>query len=441
MSEKQDRILIADDDPGVLASIAWVLRLACPTCKVLKTTTGQACLDAITLEPPDILILDVHLPDINGNEICQRLKADEATRHIPILMVTGGNFKPGGKAAALESGADAYLYKPFENAELAAQVKVMLRIKRTEDSLRGQKFVLEAAVREQTEELEHHRRALQDKVCILEDLLEAKTKALIEKDHAASDRLLTMGIAHEINNPSTFIASNLQTFEHFWVQINKALDPEAAPGSIDRRQIDFIRAEMPPLVEGMKKGVERISTIIWHMKHYASDIMINARFLTIPALVRSALEMTHGQLPPHVTVTTEIPQTIPQLYGSEQMLSQVLVNLIANAAHAIGESGNPGVIHVRAWIDADVWIVLEVSDNGPGMPAAALAKIFNPFFTTRRNKGGTGLGLFFSQGIVKGHRGSLSAASVQGSGSTFTIRLPVANAQSGAATPQEGRLP
>ena len=73
-----------------------------------------------------------------------------------------------------------------------------------------------------------------------------------------------------------------------------------------------------------------------------------------------------------------------------------------------------------------MWVVMEVSDNGPGIAAPDLARIFNPFFTTRRDKGGTGLGLFFSHGIIKGHHGSLSAASVQGSGSTFTIRLPAA---------------
>ena len=207
MAVNQDRILVADDDAGVLAVIALVLRNACPACKILTATTGQECFDVIAREHPDILVLDVNLPDINGHEICRRLKAEEATRHLPILMVTGGEIQPGRKAAALESGADAYLYKPFENAELTAQVKVMLRIKQTEDSLRRQKEVLEQAVREQTEELEQNRRALQDKVRVLEDLLESKTKALIDKDHAASDRVLTMGIAHEINNPSTFIAS------------------------------------------------------------------------------------------------------------------------------------------------------------------------------------------------------------------------------------------
>ena len=427
MADNPDSILIADDDAGVLAVIALVLRTACPSSKILKATTGQACLDTIALEHPDILILDVQLPDISGKELCRKLKSDAATRHIPILMITGGGFRPGRKAAALESGADAYLYKPFENDELAAQVKVLLRIKRTEDSLRGQKDVLEEAVRKQTEELEHHRRALQDKVQILEELLAAKTKALIDKDNTASDRLLTMGIAHEINNPSTFIASNLQTFEQFWVLINQALTPGFAPSESDRQRLEFIRTEMPSLIGGMKKGVERISSIIWHMKHFADDIMINARFLTLPALIASAAELLHGQLPQIATVTTDIPDTLPQVYGSEMMLSQVLVNLIANAAHAISDSGQPGTIHVSARIEADVWIIIDVADNGPGIAADVLAKLFNPFFTTRRGKGGTGLGLFFSQGIIKGHRGSLSAISTLGSGSTFTIRLPVAN--------------
>lgn len=426
MAEQQDRILVADDDAGVLTLIATILRLAFPAGQVRTAISGQDCLDAIARELPDILILDVNLPDIHGSEICRRLKADDVTRHIPILMVTGGDYKPGRKAVALESGADAYLYKPFESSELGAQVKVMLRIKRTEDSLRGQKAVLEEAVRLQTEELEQHRGALQDKVRVLEELLSARTKALIERDHAASDRLLTMGIAHEINNPSTFIASNLQTFEQFWAHINKALDPGVVLDDAEQQRLAFIRAEMPSLIEGMRKGVERIAAIIWHMKHYADDILSNARFLPIPALIHATLDFVRGQLPPRVTVTTEISDTLPEIYGSEKMLGQVLLNLLANAATAIGDSGKPGTIHIRARCEAGVWIVIEVTDNGPGIAADVLAKLFNPFFTTRRAKGGTGLGLFFSQGIVKGHHGSLAAASVLGGGATFTIRLPVA---------------
>lgn len=424
---KQDSILVADDDAGMLTMISMVLQFACPTYRVTTTTTGQACLDSVAREHPSILILDVHLPDIDGTELCLRLKADETTCHIPILMVTGGDFHPGRKAAALESGADAYLYKPFEIAELAAQIKVMLRIKQTEDSLRGQKTLLEQAVREQTVELEQHRRALQEKVSILEDLLQARTKALIEKDHAASDRLLTMGIAHEINNPSTFIASNLHTFEQFWSHIDQALTPGYTPDASDRQRLDFIRAEMPALIDGMKQGVGRISSIIWQMKHYATDIMINARFLTVPTLICAAIELMRVQLPTEVVLSCEIPETLPQIYGSEQMLNQVLTNLISNAAHAIAESGKPGTIHIRAWLDADVWLVIEVIDNGPGIAEADLARLFNPFFTTRRGKGGTGLGLFFSQGIIKGHRGSLTATSVSGGGTTFTIRLPKAD--------------
>ena len=79
----QDTILVADDDVSVLTVIAWVLREACPACNIRTASTGQGCLDLIALEPPDILVLDVHLPDINGNEICQRLKADAATGSSP----------------------------------------------------------------------------------------------------------------------------------------------------------------------------------------------------------------------------------------------------------------------------------------------------------------------------------------------------------------------
>lgn len=430
MARTQNIVLIADDDSIVVALIGRILRSACPECKVVTAATGHSCLDLIDTEHPDILILDVRLPDMDGHEICRRIKANERTSHITVLMITGGDTQTGKKIAALESGADAYLFKPFQNDELAAQIKVMLRIKQTEDSLRRQKDILEQAVREQTEELDQSRRALQDKVRILEDLLESKTKALIEKDNDASDRLLTMGIAHEINNPSTFIASNLQTFEQFWEHIKLGLDRSTTLTPEDRARLDFVVREMPGLIRGMKKGTERISSIIWHMKHYAGDIMANARLLSAAHLVQSTIELTRVQVQPNVSIVTDIPDGLPPIYGSEQMLCQVLVNLVSNAAHAMEESGKGGTITIRGRLEADVWIVLDVIDTGPGIQQKDLAKLFDPFFTTRRGKGGTGLGLFFSQGIIKGHRGSLSAGSIEGRGATFTIRLPVVETKS-----------
>ncbi len=318
----------------------------------------------------------------------------------------------------------------------------MLRIKRAEDLLREQKESLERTVKEQTVELEHSRRELQFKVRILEGLLESKTKAVIEKDHAASDRLLTMGIAHEINNPNAFISSNLQTFARFWEVVDRALDKDATLTEKELQQLAFVRKEVPGLVNGMRKGTERISSIIWHMRNYAGDIMANARILDVPRLIDSAVEMASVQLPPTIEVSRKMPKSLPKIYGSEQMLCQVIVNLLTNAAHAINDSGKPGAITVRARRETGDGVAIEISDTGLGIDGKDLERLFDPFFTTRRGKGGTGLGLFFGHGIVKGHKGVLTAESEPGKGATMTIRLPPADAElvrSAAAAADDGK--
>jgi signal transduction histidine kinase len=160
------------------------------------------------------------------------------------------------------------------------------------------------------------------------------------------------------------------------------------------------------------------------MKGMANDILSDARMVAAASVIDTACELTLPQMAPGVTLVKSVSDSLPKLYGSEDLLVQAVSNLLQNAANAIADSGRDGTITVRAFPDGQGGVQVEVSDTGAGIKPSDLEKVFSPFFTTRRTQGGTGLGLFFTHGVVKGHRGTLLVRSRVGEGTTFVLRLP-----------------
>jgi signal transduction histidine kinase/DNA-binding response OmpR family regulator len=148
-----EKILIIDDETEILNFIQRLLSKYLPEVKVIAVNSGLAGIEQAHAAQPDAILLDINMPDLSGYDVCRRLKADENTRHIPIIIFTGMHTDSRSRIKGLDLGADAFLTKPIGGAELVSQVKVMLRIKRSEDLLRQEKDLLEAAVEERTREL------------------------------------------------------------------------------------------------------------------------------------------------------------------------------------------------------------------------------------------------------------------------------------------------
>ncbi|HME45207.1 MAG TPA: response regulator [Syntrophorhabdales bacterium] len=128
------KVLITDDDPELLRLTATILERA--GYEVLEASTGKECLEATQAHHPDIILLDVILPDISGIEVCKQIKADEALRDIFVILVSGVQVSSEYQAEGLDVGADGYIIKPISNKELVARVHSLVRIKRAEDALR-----------------------------------------------------------------------------------------------------------------------------------------------------------------------------------------------------------------------------------------------------------------------------------------------------------------
>ena len=227
-------------------------------------------------------------------------------------------------------------------------------------------------------------------------------------------------MAHEINNPTSFVAVNIQTLEENLPVLIDAFD-ENATGEQKKKARMFV-ATISDILAEMKNGVARIRNIVNGLKTYAHAGSEKRQCFDINECIESALHLCANKLKHRVKVWKKIVGT-PVVYGDKYQLDQVFVNLFTNAADAIEETGKDGALDIEAG-GADGNVTVTVRDNGQGIPAASLEKIFMPFFTTKAIGKGTGLGLSISRNIIKDHNGDLRVENIADGGAQFTIVLP-----------------
>lgn len=240
------------------------------------------------------------------------------------------------------------------------------------------------------------------------------------------------GVAHEINNPISFISYNIPLLEEIWKAVEPGLHrlEEVDPRwrSRDVRP-DEISRHMREIIDAFRIASNRISRVITNLKEFSRSDERSSRMksLQVAEAVQGALLIAGGQVRQTVsTIEQRIEPDLPPVRGNIQKLEQVLTNLLINAHQAVPAGERKGRITVSARsvprLDA---VLLEVEDNGRGIPREDLGHLFDPFFTTRRDSGGTGLGLSISYGLVREHDGQIAVLSRPGIGSRFSIFLPV----------------
>jgi signal transduction histidine kinase/ActR/RegA family two-component response regulator len=245
----------------------------------------------------------------------------------------------------------------------------------------------------------------------------------LQSEKLASIGMLAAGVAHEINNPASFVLANLEALAELLQSSDGKAKPDLKaapkPGSSD------FRFEAMNIVQESKEGMARIHRIVRDLRAF-SRLDEDATLLTdANAAVDSALSMLRSELRYRAQVERDLRAT-RGVRASAARLGQVFLNLIMNAAHALA-AGNPkrNRLYVRSYDDGD-HVVIEVEDNGPGIPTEVLPRIFESFFTTKPPGVGTGLGLSISRDIVSSAGGELTVESVPGRGALFRVRLPAA---------------
>lgn len=275
--------------------------------------------------------------------------------------------------------------------------------------------------------------------------LKATQAQMLQSEKMASIGQLAAGVAHEINNPTGFVSSNLNTLSDYQDDISTLIEqyrrlvknlketmatagyPVAISEQLERIadleavvDIDFVLNDISDLVKESREGTERIKKIVLDLKDFAHPGEDKPKFADINKGLDSTLNVVWNELKYKAKVTKEYGD-LPQVKCYPQQLNQVFMNLLVNAAQAIENEGEVRIV-TRS---VDGYAEIKISDTGKGIPEENLSKIFDPFFTTKEVGKGTGLGLNVVYNIIEKHNGTIDAESMVGKGTTFTIRIPV----------------
>ena len=251
---------------------------------------------------------------------------------------------------------------------------------------------------------------------------------LMQSYKLASLGKLVAGVAHEINNPNTFILGNLKIVQESLQDIFPILDEyyqKEKDLKIARLNYDVFKDNISVLVSDMINGANRTKKIVADLRNFAKkDNGAFTEDVDLNDIIKNNLTLTRKQINKYAELEVDLKNNLPIFKGSINKLEQVLLNLTINASEAI--ETEKGMIKIKTDYDEpEKQVLLIVSDNGSGMDEETMKNIFDPFFTTKRDKGGIGLGLSITYGIIKDHGGRIDVSSKVGSGTTFTIRFPV----------------
>jgi signal transduction histidine kinase len=369
-------ILVVDDNETARYAKARVLRAA--GFQTLEAGTAADALHLVAERRPRLVVLDVHLPDLSGWEVCQRIKQDPATASVPVLQVSATFVSEEDTVRALEGGADACLTEPLEAPVLVATVRALLRARAAEDSLR------DALAREQ------------------------EARGAAETANRAKDEFLAL-LSHELRSPLGAILT--------WATLLREAPVDAAITARGLETIERNARLQAKLVEDLL-DVSRIVT---------GKSRLDLGLVEIAPLVDATLESVGpAALAKGIRLDIFVDPEVGPLLGDPTRLQQVLWNLLSNAIKFTPKGGWAELRVERAESQA----AIRVSDSGRGIDPSFLPFIFERFrqgdSSTTRAEGGLGLGLAIVRHVVELHGGVVEAESPGvGQGATFTVRLPL----------------
>ncbi len=272
---------------------------------------------------------------------------------------------------------------------------------------------------------------------------------LMQADKMIALGTLVSGVAHEINNPNNFILLNSEILSRTWQDIEPLLKEHA--GSDEDFTLAGVpyaeaRENIPRFISDIHQGAERIKNIVQNLKDYArppaATPSVPAENVDIAAVISSAVNLAANQIKKYTqNFSVECQKDLPAVKGNFQQLEQVMINLILNSLQALADK-NKSVTVTAAYLDNEGQILIQVEDEGSGILPQYLDQVFNPFFTTRRDTGGLGLGLSICATIIKNHEGQIQFESQEGEGTTVRITLPaISTFASGGSEPFWERVP
>ena len=390
-------ILVVDDTQYNLDFLTRIL--AKRGYQVHPATNGPSALEAARTVPVELILLDIMMPDMSGYEVCERLKADQRTRDIPVIFLSALSEVPD-KIKAFSLGGVDYITKPFRSEEVLARIETHLTLRRLQQNLEEKNAQLQAeiAIRQETEERLRQR--------TLE--LEARNEELDAFAHT---------VAHDLKNPLHIIRGYSALLD---TELHSALQ------TLTMDQINL-------LLSGITSGVNKMNAIIEGLLLLAGVRKQSNTLLTelnMASIVAEAYDRQVNLIQEY-RAKVHLPTEWPVAMGYEQWVEEIWANYLSNA---IKYGGRPPQVLVGAATQPDGMIRFWVKDNGPGLSAEQQRHLFTPFTRLHQERGaGHGLGLSIVQRIAEKLGGQVGVASQEGHGSTFWFSLPAAPPQPSSA--------
>lgn len=383
--------------------------------------------------PFALAFVDMRMPQgWDGVETIEHLWSVDPRLQV-VICTAYTDYSWGELLARLESRDRLLiLKKPFDNIEVTQLASALTNKWEMTARALVKMHELENRVELRTQEFKQASQALQTEI----DERKQLEGQLVQSEKLASLGQMAAGIAHEINNPIGFISSNLGTLAQYFCKFQEVLEAyKAAESQIvspqiieelrtlkERLDLPFIEEEIPLMIQESRDGVGRAAQIVKDLKEFSRvDATPQWQWANLQRGIDSTLNIVAHEVKYKADVIREL-QPLPDIECLPAQINQVIMNLIVNAAQAIGP--DRGTITLRNGVEGEnVW--LEVIDTGSGIAPDTLNKIFDPFFTTKPVGKGTGLGLSLSYGIVRKHGGKIEVQSMVGVGTTFRVELPI----------------
>ncbi|WP_413160596.1 response regulator [Capilliphycus salinus ALCB114379] len=397
MNPRKPSILIVDDSEDNLLLLSQIL--AKEGYNINSDLNGYSAIETALKHPPDLILLDIMMPDINGYEVCDRLKADSRTQDIPIIFISALN-ELFDLVKAFSMGAVDYLTKPIRIPELLSRVNTHLSL-----------YKLQTEFKQKNAELTQ----------LVEHLQRTQTQ-LIESEKMAALGRLVAALSHEISTPvgiGITLASTLKNEAH---NFEEQVDQGQLKKSIVVNHIHRVKRSSHILLDNLQRAADLIQSL----KQVSAD---QSHFKKQEFYLKPYLEKIIISLSPHLeksghklTLTGEETLKINSYPGA---FAQIVTNLVINSIQHGYQPGETGHLHFDIYSQDDRLMIIYV-DDGCGIPVEYQDKIFEPFFTTARSSGGSGLGLHILYNLVTQKlQGQILCDGQVSRGTKFILNLPI----------------